>query len=120
MRVDLLYLFLPVYSVICMGLGYFPGEVIVLTRRRDIRRLSHIFRTVSIFIGIELCFYFLLVSHSGYGLWRNYQKTDASAAEVYEIGFWFSILKAGASLLIPMAVYLITRRNTKIAFNHLD
>jgi hypothetical protein len=106
----LLYLFLPVYSVIFMGLGYFIGEVIVLTRHRDIRRMSAIFRTVALFIGIGLCFYFLLVSHSEYDLWRYYQKTDPSAAEVYEIGFWLSILKAGASLLIPLVTYFVTRR----------
>jgi hypothetical protein len=109
----LLYLFLPVYSVVFMGLGYFIGEVIVLKRHRDMRRWSAIFRTIALFIGIGLCFYFLLVSQSDYDLWRYYQKTDPSAAEVYEIGFWFSILKAGSSLLIPVAVYLITRRNSK-------
>jgi hypothetical protein len=110
----LLYLFLPVYSVIFMGLGYFIGEVIVLKRHRDMRRLSAIFRTVALFIGIGLCFYFVLVSHSEYDLWRYYQKTDPSAAEVYEIGFWFSIIKAAASLLIPVVVYFITRRKNKL------
>jgi len=114
----LLYLFLPVYSVVFMGLGYFIGEVIVLNRQRDMRRLSAIFRTIALFIGIGLCFYFLLASRSEYDLWRYYQTTDPSAAEVYEIGFWFSIIKAGASLLIPLAVYLITRRNRRIASNN--
>jgi hypothetical protein len=109
----LLYLFLPVYSVIFMGLGFFIGEVIVLKRHRDTRRLTVIFRTTALFIGIGLCFYFLLVSQSDHELWRYYQKTDPSGAEVYEIGFWFSIIKAAASLLIPLAVYLITRRNSK-------
>jgi hypothetical protein len=115
----LLYLFLPVYSVVFMCLGYFIGEVIVLKRHRDMRRLSAIFRTIALFIGIGLCFYFLLVSHSEYELWRYYQKTDPSAAEVYEIGFWLSVFKAGASLLIPLTVYLITRRNRRIASNRL-
>ena len=109
----LLYLFLPVYSVIFMGLGYFIGEVIVLKRHRNSRRLSAIFRTIALFIGIGLCFYFLLESQSEYDLWRYYQKTDPSAAEIYEIGFWFSIIKAGTSLLIPVAIYLITRRKNK-------
>ena len=115
----LLYLFLPVYSVIFMGLGYFIGEVIILKRHRDIRRFSAIFQTIALFIGIGLCFYFLLESQSEYDLWRYYQKTDPSAAEIYEIGFWLSILKAGASLLIPLAVYLITRKNKKKASNSL-
>ncbi len=106
----LLYLFLPVYSVIFMGLGYFIGEVIVLKRHRDIRRFSAIFRTIALFIGIGLCFYFLLQSRSEYDLWRYYQQTDPSAAEIYEIGFWFSIIKAGASLVIPIIIYLLTRK----------
>lgn len=110
----LLYLFLPLYSVIFMGLGYFIGEIIVLKRHRDIHRFSAIFRTLALFIGIGLCFYFLLVSNSEYDLWRYYQKTDPSAAEIYEIGFLLSILKAGASLLIPLAIYLITRRKNKL------
>jgi hypothetical protein len=110
----LLYLFLPVYSVVFMALGYFIGEVIILVSQRDIRRFSSIFRTISIFIGIGLCFYFLLVSQSDYGLWRYYQKADPSAAEVYEIGFWLSTLKAGASLLIPLVIYLITRIKNKL------
>lgn len=109
----LLYLFLPIYSAVVMGLGYIIGEVIVLVRHRDMRRLSAIFKTLALFFGIGLCFYFLLVSHSEYDLWRYYQKTDPSAAEVYEIGFWLSILKAGVSLLIPLAIYLITRRKNK-------
>ena len=106
----LLYLFLPVYSVIFMGLGYFIGEVIVLKRHRDIRRFSAVFRTIALFIGIGLCFYFLLQSRSEYDLWRYYQQTDPSAAEIYEIGFWFSLIKAGASLVIPIVIYLLTRK----------
>jgi hypothetical protein len=109
----LLYMFLPVYSVVFMALGYFIGEITVLIRHRDIRRLSHIFRTVSLFIGIGLCFYFLLGAHSDYNLWRYYEKNDPSAAELYEIDFWLSVLKAGASLLIPLVVFLITRRINK-------
>jgi len=114
----LLYLFLPVYSVVFMGLGYFIGEVIILKRHRDMHRWPAIFRTIALFIGIGFCFYFLLQSQSEYDLWRYYQKTDPSAAEIYEIGFWFAIIKAGASLLIPLAVYLITRRNRRIASNN--
>ena len=106
----LLYLFLPVYSVVFMGLGYFIGEVIVLKRHRDIRRFSAIFRTIALFIGIGFCFYFLLQSQSEYDLWRYYQKTDPSAAELYEIEFWLAIIKAGASLVIPVVVYMLTRR----------
>ena len=109
----LLYLFLPVYSVIFMGLGYFIGEVIILTRHRNMQRGFAIFRTVALFIGIGLCFYFLLESHSEYGLWRYYQKTDPSAAEVYQIGFWLTVFKAGASSLIPVAVYFITGKIKK-------
>jgi len=109
----LLYMFLPLYSVVFMGIGYFIGEITVLIRHRDIRRLSHIFRTISLFIGIGLCFYFLLAAHSDYNLWRYYEKNDPSAAELYEIGFWLSILKASASLLIPLVLYLILRIKNK-------
>lgn len=111
----LLYLYLPVYSVVFMGLGYFIGEVIVWVRHRDTRRLSSIFITVSIFIGFGFCLYFLLISRSEYELWRYYQKIDPSAAKIYEIGFWLSILKAGVTLIIPLVVYLITRRDDKRA-----
>jgi hypothetical protein len=109
----LLYMYLPLYSVVFMGLGYFIGEIIVLIRHRDIQRLAHIFRTLSLFIGIGLCFYFLLGAHSDYDLWRYYEKNDPSAAEVYEIGFWLSVFKAGVALLIPLAVYLITPGKNK-------
>lgn len=109
----LLYLFLPVYSVVLMALGYFIGEIILLIRHRDIQRSSNIFRTVSLFIGIGFGFYFLLGAHSDYNLWQYYLKNDPSAAEVYEIGFWLSVFKAGAALLIPLAVYFITRRKNK-------
>lgn len=109
----LLYLFLPVYSVVFMGLGYFIGEVIILKRHRDVHTWPPIFRTIALFIGIGFCFYFLLQSQSEYDLWRYYQTTDPSAAEIYEIGFWFAIIKAGASLLIPVVAYLLTRRKNK-------
>lgn len=109
----LLYMFLPLYSVVFMALGYFIGEITVLIRQRNFQRLPDIFKTVSLFIGIGLCFYFLFESLSDYNLWRYYEKNDPSAAELYEIGFWLSIIKAGASMLIPLVIYLITRRNTK-------
>jgi hypothetical protein len=109
----LLYMFLPVYSVVFMALGYFIGEIVALIRQRNFQRLPDIFKTISLFIGIGLCFYFLFGSLSDYNLWRYYEKKDPSAAELYEIGFWLSIIKAGASLLIPLAVYLITRRNNR-------
>lgn len=109
----LLYMFLPVYSVVFMALGYFIVEIVALTRQRNFQRLPDIFKTISLFIGIGLCFYFLFGSLGDYNLWRYYQKIDPSAAELYEIGFWLSIIKAGASLLIPLVIYLITRRNNK-------
>ena len=110
----LLYLFLPVYSVVFMALGYFIGEIIILMRHRDIQRVSSIFRTVALFIGIGFCFYFLLGAHGDYSLWQYYVENDPSAAEVYEIGFWLSVFKAVAALLIPVAVYLITRRKKSV------
>jgi hypothetical protein len=110
----LLYLFLPVYSVVLMALGYFIGEIIILMRHRDIQRMSSIFRNVSLFIGIGFCSYFLLGAHSDYSLWQYYAENDPSAAEVYEIGFWLSVCKAAAALLVPVAVYLITRRKKSV------
>ena len=82
-------------------------------RQRNFRRLPDVLKTISLFIGIGLCFYFLFGSFSDYNLWRYYEKIDPSAAELYEIGFWLSIIKAGASLLVPLVIYLITRRNNK-------
>ncbi|MDH3826510.1 MAG: hypothetical protein OET21_03790 [Desulfobacterales bacterium] len=109
----LLYMFLPLYSVVFMALGYFIGEITALMRQRNFRRLPDVLKTISLFIGIGLCFYFLFGSFSDYNLWRYYEKIDPSAAELYEIGFWLSIIKAGASLLVPLVIYLITRRNNK-------
>ena len=109
----LLYMFLPLYSVVFMALGYFIGEITALIRQRNFRRLPGILQTVSLFIGMGLCFYFLFESLSGYNLWRYYEKNDPSAAELYEIDFWLSIIKAGAALLIPFVIYLITRRSNR-------
>ncbi|MDH3827627.1 MAG: hypothetical protein OET21_09440 [Desulfobacterales bacterium] len=109
----LLYMFLPLYSVVFMALGYFIGEITALIRQRNFQRLPGILQTVSLFIGIGLCFYFLFGSLSGYNLWRYYEKYDPSAAELYEIDFWLSIIKAGAALLIPFVIYLITRRSNR-------
>ena len=93
-----------------MALGYFIGEIIALVRHRNFQRLPKIFQTTSLFIGIGLCFYFLFKSHSTYSLLRYYEKNDPSAAELYEIDFWLFVILAAASLLIPLVVYLITRR----------
>ena len=103
----LLYMFLPLYSVAFMALGYFIGEIIALIRHRNFQRLPNIFRTVSLFIGIGLCFYFLFRSHSSYNLLRYYEKTDPSAAELYEIDFWLFVFMAAASLLIP-AIFFVS------------
>jgi hypothetical protein len=113
----LLYMFLPLYSVAFMALGYFIGEITALIRHRNFQRLPHIFRTISLFIGIGLCFYFLYRSHSSYNLLRYYEKNDPSAAELYEIDFWLFVIMAGASLFIPLVVYLITGRTRRIASN---
>ena len=109
----LLYMFLPVYSAVFMGVGYFMGAVVARVRRRDFKGLPDIFRTVFLFIGSGFCFYFLLDAHGEYNLWRYYEKSDPSAAELYEIGFWISIIKAVASLFIPLVIYLIARKNKK-------
>lgn len=106
----LLYLFLPVYSVVFMALGYFIAEIVGLMRHRNFGRLPDIFRTLSLFIGIGFSFYFLLKSHSAYTLWRYYQTHDPSAAEIYAIDLWLFALLAAASLLVPIAVYIFTRR----------
>jgi len=111
----LLYMFLPLYSVAFMALGYFIGEIVGLIRHRNFQRLPKIIRTISFFIGIGLCFYFLFRSHSSYDLLRYYEKNDPSAAELYEIDFWLFVFMAAASLFIPLVVYLITGRKRKIA-----
>ncbi len=113
----LLYLFLPLYSIAFMALGYFIGEITALIRYRNFQRLPKIFRTISLFIGFGLCFYFLFRSHSAYNVLRYYEKNDPSAAELYEIDFWLFVFMAVASLLIPLVVYLITGRKKRIASN---
>ena len=116
----LLYMFLPLYSVGFMVLGYFIGEIIALLRHRNFQRFPDIFRTISMFIGFGLCFYFLFRSHSTYNLLRYYEKNDPSAAELYEIDFWLFIFMAAASLLTPIVVYLITGRNRRITSNNTN
>ena len=106
----LLYLFLPVYSVVFMALGYFIAEIIELMRHRNFSRLPNIFRTLSVFIGIGFSFYFLLKTYSAYDLWAYYKTNDPSAAELYAIDLWLFALLAIASLLIPIAIYYFTRR----------
>ena len=116
----LLYMFLPLYSVVFMAFGYLIGEMIALIRHRKFQRWPNIFRTVSLFIGMGFCFYFLYRSHSAYNLWRYYEQNDPSAAEVYEIGFWLFVIFATVSLLIPLVVYLITGRNRRITSNNTN
>ena len=111
----LLYMFLPLYSVVFMALGYFIGEITALIRHRNFQRLPNIIRTFSLFIGIGSCFYFLYRSRSSYDLLRYYEKTDPSAAEFYEIDFWLFVFMAAASLLIPLMLCIITGRNKKVA-----
>ena len=113
----LLYMFLPIYSVVFMALGYVIGEIIALVRHRNFQRLPTIFRTISLFIGIGLCFYFLFRTQSTYSLLRYYESTDPSAAELYKIDLWFFVILATASLLIPLAIYFITRRKSEIPSN---
>jgi hypothetical protein len=38
------------------------------------------------------------------------KKNDPSAAELYEIDFWLFVFMAAASLLIPLILYIVTRR----------
>ena len=116
----LLYMFLPLYSVAFIALGYFIGEIIGLIRHRNFQRLPKIFRTISWFIGIGLCFYFLYRTHSSYDLLRYYEKNDPSVAELYEIGFWLFAFMAAASLFIPLVVYFITGRTRRIASNNTN
>ncbi len=106
----LLYLFLPVYSVIFMALGYFFAEIFEIMRQRNFSRLPDTLRILSLFIGIGFSFYFLLNLHSTYNLWAYYQKTDPSAAELYAIDLWLFALLAAAALLVPIAIYFFTRR----------
>lgn len=113
----LLYMFLPLYSVGFMGLGYFIGEIVPMIRHRNFQRWPKIFRTFSLFIGIGLCFYFLFRSQSTYDLLRYYEKNDPSAAELYKTDFWLFVILAAASLLIPLVVYFITGRHRGIASN---
>jgi len=75
----LLYMFLPLYSVAFMALGYFIGKITALIRHRNFQRLSSIFRTISLFIGFGLCFYFLFRSHSSYDVLRYYKKRSISS-----------------------------------------
>ncbi|MGD8961782.1 MAG: hypothetical protein PVF29_14335 [Desulfobacterales bacterium] len=92
----LLYLFLPVYSVVFMALGYFIAEIFKLMHQRNFSRLPNIFRTLSLFIGIGFSLYFLLKLHNAYDLWAYNKKTDPSAAELYAIDLWLFALLAAA------------------------
>jgi hypothetical protein len=58
----LLYVYLPLYSIGFMALGYFTGESIALIRHRNFRRVSPILRTLSVFIGFGCCLYFVFRS----------------------------------------------------------
>jgi hypothetical protein len=107
----LLYLFLPVYSVVFMALGYFIAEIFEIMRQRNFSRLPNALRILSLFIGIGFSFYFLLKSHSAYDLWTYHQKTDPSAAELYAFDLWLFALLAAAFLLVPIAIIFFTRRN---------
>ncbi len=109
----LLYIFLPLYSAILMALGYFIGEMIVLIGHRNFQRMPDMFKTLSLFAGFGLGVYFLVKSHSSYSLWRYYEINDPSAAELYEIDFWLYVLLAAASMLVPLGVYFIWRRDKK-------
>ena len=113
----LLYMFLPLYSVVFMAIGYVIGEIIALIRNRNFQRWPKISRTLSLFIGIGFCFYFLYRSHSNYGLLRYYEKNDPSAAEFYKIDIWLFVTLAAASLLIPLVVYFITGRHRGLTSN---
>ena len=110
----LLYMFLPLYSILFMTFGYFIGEITAFIRHRNFQRLPNIFRAISLFIGMGLCFYFIYRAHSSYNLLRYYEKNDPSAAELYEIDFWLFVFMVGASLLIPLVVSLITGRKRRI------
>jgi len=116
----LLYLFLPVYSAVIIALGYFIAEIVGMARHRDLSRVPDILRTLFLFIGIGFSFYFLLKSHSAYTLWRYYKIHDPSAAEVYGIDVWLFALMAAAVLLIPIVVYLMTRRKNKQRNEDID
>lgn len=113
----LLYLFLPVYSAVIMALGYFIAETVSLMRQRNFSRVPDVLRTLSLFIGIGFSFYFLLKSHNAYTLWRYYKIHDPSAAELYGIDVWLFAIMAAAALLIPIVIYLMTRKNKRGALN---
>ncbi len=107
----LLLLFLPLYSVAFMALGYFAGEIVGLFIHRKFQRWPIICRTFSLFTGVGFSFYFSYKSHGAYRLLRYYKKNDPSAAELYEIDFWLFLFMAGASWLIPLGVYIFTGRD---------
>lgn len=109
----LLYIFLPLYSIGLMLLGYFLGEITALIAHRNFQRLPEIFRTISLFTGIGFCFYFLFRSHELYHLFSYYAKNDPSFAELYEIKFWQFVFLAGVSLLIPIVVFFVTNTFAK-------
>ena len=110
----LLYMFLPVYSIVFMTIGYFIGELVVMVRHRDASRLPDMFRTAFLLSGVGFCIYFLFKSHTAYRLYGYYMENDPSAAELYEIDLWMYLILAGASLLIPLGVYIFSRKKGKL------
>jgi hypothetical protein len=107
----LLYLFLPLYSAVFVGLGYFVGEVITLKRRRDYRRLPELLSTLLLFAGAGFCCYFLFRLQGSYSLYSYYAESDPSAAELYEVDIGLYIVKAIGSLLVPLVLFLMVRKN---------
>ncbi len=116
----LLYMFMPLYSILFIALGYLFGEITVLIRQRKYQRLPSVFKALSLFMGAGFCLYFVYKAHQTYNLWIYHKIYDPSAAELYEIDFWLFILMAGASWLIPLAVYFITGRDRRATANRTD
>ena len=55
----------------------------------------------------------MLKSHGAYYLWRYYKIHDPFAAEVYAIDFWLFVLMSGAALLVPLVIYIFTRKKNR-------
>lgn len=116
----LLYVYLPLYSVAFIALGFLIGEIAALVRDGNLQRVPSILRTTSVFVGIGLCFHFLFRAYESYNVWRYYQDSYPTAAELYEVDGWpiaYFVLLAGASLLIPVVTNLVTGRNRRLASN---
>ena len=110
----LLYMFLPLYSVIFMAVGSLMGEVVTMIKHSDYKRWPHILRTTFLFACIGSCLYFLYKAHSEWHLFQYYQEHDPSSAELYEINFWLFIMVACVSLLIPIMVSFIASRKNQL------